>query len=74
MNKEEFIARYGEVAYTKMNVLTKAELERVIFLYKCGVDSEEIRAVINEDRKEVKTKRDNHIDYYIWCVLDEATF
>ena len=54
-----------------MSVLTTRELERIIFLYKCGVDNEEIRAAINEDRKADEEKRANDIDYYICCVLDK---
>ena len=52
--------------------LAKVELERIIFLYKCGVDNEEIRAAINEDRKADEEKRANDVDYYIFCVLDKG--
>ena len=55
-----------------MNVLTEAELERIIFLYKCKVDNEEIRASINEEREADEEKRANDVDYYILCVLDKG--
>ena len=51
--------------------LAKTELERIIFLYKCGVDNEEIILSINEDREADETKRANEVDYYICCVLDK---
>ena len=54
-----------------MNTLSEVELKRIIFLYKCGVDNEEIILSINEDREADETKRANEVDYYICCVLDK---
>jgi hypothetical protein len=56
-----------------MKSLTAPELEKIIFLDKCGVPYDEIIDVINGDREADEEKRDNHIDYYVWCILEEAT-
>ena len=55
-----------------MNDLTKVELDRIIFLHKCGVDGEEVISSINKKREADEEKRANDVDYYIFCVLDKG--
>lgn len=55
-----------------MTDLTLKEVERIVFLYKCGVHSEEIVASINEDREVDEEKKANDVDSYIWCIFDRT--